>query len=570
MKLNRNASPLSRTERNKQNENWEIIETNFNNVVSKVSDEALQKVIDGSKLNWLEPVESFSSLPGNASEGDTRMTRNDGKVYRYNGTQWQEIQQIDVGPVNELDSRLTSQLAQKPNDWEVIKKNEGVGLDNAKPDLLAAIENKEGETAFNLLSIPRDQSVTAKKTTFFEKSRNLFDGEYYQAVFTWDEFQGVDSFFIAKNGLYEHDGRMVIFPIEANEVYSVKVFDPHDMFRIGVNNEYPNIPTDDSKNYVDTKIVDDPNLSEYTFTNTANGQHGIIYVTRSGQEPRIQIEKGNNIIEYVEPYFLPEVKEVKEGLMSRTITLIEKPITGYPTRLEGVSVVWIGPNEPMQAEPFDEWRQTEGFTYHTDFSEYSVGAQPEDWSVIQGTPSLSEIIIEDAENVFTFRNSELSSLSINWDKASNDEYKLNNEIYIKGKISVSSSSTQALAALHRSGGNSGNEYFLFVGMFRDVIRVTRKHATDSSSTILTSSPHNIDPSRIYHQRSRIDGDRIRAKIWQDGQPEPKDWMIDIVDGNPINTTEGLGVYTFSNSVDSYVYEYGVGTGGMRAPTRSVR
>src|SRR5699024_2976436 len=47
-----------------------------------------------------------------AEEGDTRMDKSTGKVYRYDGTNWVEIQQIDAGPVNELDSRLSSQLAE--------------------------------------------------------------------------------------------------------------------------------------------------------------------------------------------------------------------------------------------------------------------------------------------------------------------------------------------------------------------------------------------------------------------------------------------------------------------------
>src|SRR5699024_5358812 len=81
------------------------------NIVNEVSDEALDKVVNNAKINWKDPVDNYSSLPSVAEEGDTRMDRSSGKVYRFNGTEWKEIQQIDVGPVNELDSRLSSQLA---------------------------------------------------------------------------------------------------------------------------------------------------------------------------------------------------------------------------------------------------------------------------------------------------------------------------------------------------------------------------------------------------------------------------------------------------------------------------
>lgn len=116
MKLNRTGSNWTELERNKINENWRIIEGNYNNVVDKVSKEAFEKVVDSAKLNWKEPVDSFADLPSAASEGDTRMARDSGKVYRFNGEMWQEIQQIDAGPVNEVDSRLTAQLAQTDNE----------------------------------------------------------------------------------------------------------------------------------------------------------------------------------------------------------------------------------------------------------------------------------------------------------------------------------------------------------------------------------------------------------------------------------------------------------------------
>lgn len=112
MKLNRTGSNWTELERNKINENWRIIEGNYNDVVDKVSEEAFDKVVNSAKLNWKEPVDKYADLPSEASEGDTRMVRDSGKVYRFNGEVWQEIQQIDAGPVNELDDRLTTQLAE--------------------------------------------------------------------------------------------------------------------------------------------------------------------------------------------------------------------------------------------------------------------------------------------------------------------------------------------------------------------------------------------------------------------------------------------------------------------------
>src|SRR5699024_3020387 len=82
-----------------------------NNLVDTITDEVYEQIIDGAKLNWKSPVDSENDLPTSANEGDAVMTRDDGKVYRYDGSQWREIQQIDAGPVNVVDSRLSSQLA---------------------------------------------------------------------------------------------------------------------------------------------------------------------------------------------------------------------------------------------------------------------------------------------------------------------------------------------------------------------------------------------------------------------------------------------------------------------------
>src|SRR5699024_4950262 len=111
MNLHRNGTNWNRDERNKTNENWDEIEGNYNNVVENVSDKAFDKVVDSAKLNWKEPVDQFGDLPTDAQEGDTRMVRETGKVYRFDGSVWQEIQEIDATAINEDDSRLTAQLA---------------------------------------------------------------------------------------------------------------------------------------------------------------------------------------------------------------------------------------------------------------------------------------------------------------------------------------------------------------------------------------------------------------------------------------------------------------------------
>src|SRR5690625_1143928 len=180
MKLNRTGSNWTELERNKINENWRIIEGNYNDVVDKVSEEAFKKVVDSAKLNWKEPVDSFADLPSAASEGDTRMARDSGKVYRFNGEMWQEIQQIDAGPVNEVDRRLTEQLAQiqvqKADKSYVDTQLENI--DEKHQEVSAKLAQKFDQVSFDLSS----QKINFYSNGRLKNSVDISEASNAQAV----------------------------------------------------------------------------------------------------------------------------------------------------------------------------------------------------------------------------------------------------------------------------------------------------------------------------------------------------------------------------------------------------
>jgi|SRR5690625_262887 len=100
-------------ELNKMNSNFKELYDEFGNVVDTVTEKAFDKVVDSAKINWGEPVDTFGDLPSDASNSETRMTRDDGKIYRFDGSIWREIQDIDPTAINEVDSRLSASLADK-------------------------------------------------------------------------------------------------------------------------------------------------------------------------------------------------------------------------------------------------------------------------------------------------------------------------------------------------------------------------------------------------------------------------------------------------------------------------
>lgn len=77
--------------------------------------------------------------------------------------------------IKEITSQLADIEQQKANKNEVnLKRDKSIpiGLNDAGSDLLSAIQ---GGTTVNVLSIPRDYSVSSRKTTFMTTGKNLFD-----------------------------------------------------------------------------------------------------------------------------------------------------------------------------------------------------------------------------------------------------------------------------------------------------------------------------------------------------------------------------------------------------------
>lgn len=122
---------LNRNNRNNHNDNFEELYKDFNNVVEKVSKEAFDQVIEGSKIDWSQMVNDVSDLPSDAKTGDTKGVKSDNKIYRFDGSDWIPIAEINLNPISEVDDRLTSQLADTAKQTDLI---------NTKEDLVQGIQ----------------------------------------------------------------------------------------------------------------------------------------------------------------------------------------------------------------------------------------------------------------------------------------------------------------------------------------------------------------------------------------------------------------------------------------------
>lgn len=91
----------------------EELNDNIDNIVNSVKNELKDEVIASAKISWNSPVANFAALSTtypSAVNGETAMVRDTGKVYRFNGTSWIEIQDIDPTAINEVDTRLSGDI----------------------------------------------------------------------------------------------------------------------------------------------------------------------------------------------------------------------------------------------------------------------------------------------------------------------------------------------------------------------------------------------------------------------------------------------------------------------------
>lgn len=97
---------LDRENRNNHNTNYEylfgvIVET-VEKIKSEISQETLDQIIEESRVNWLEAVDTESQLPTDAEVGDAVFVVGDNKAYRYDGEQWVFFQALDSSAVDAL------------------------------------------------------------------------------------------------------------------------------------------------------------------------------------------------------------------------------------------------------------------------------------------------------------------------------------------------------------------------------------------------------------------------------------------------------------------------------------
>lgn len=405
-----------------------------------------------------------------------------------------------------------------------------------------------------------DKSVTPNKTTFIKQTKNLWDGEYYP----WYIVGSSDSYRLVREFDGSSNGVVVMAPIKPGVSYTIKVYEEQlsNRFIVGTSKNHPGNFIESF--YLDTGLFQDRELKEYTFNNSAGDNWLYVMISNENKKPKIQIEEGVKPSEYTAPYLfpkeyiMPEIKDEIKG-MDNTVTLIEDISNGYPPRTNATSVIWIGPNEPTEVEPYDEWRQTEGYTISTDFSG-GYGSGTADWRLVWDKNAAINIGISYLTLVGLEGN---AYIAISPNKTPSNIQ--DGEVFVEG-YQESLASVQSLAALLRGQNSSNGSYSGYsVGIWADELRIVKY--VNGQSTRLGSTPNNLSFDKKIKVLARVEGDTFKAKVWEDGKIEPE-WMLEAVDSEFVTGEFGLNNFsTVSNPVE--FYRFGLGTNGMRAPRKQL-
>lgn len=137
----------------------------------------------------------------------------------------------------------------------------------------------------------------------------------------------------------------------------------------------------------------------------------------------------------------------------------------------------------------------------------------------------------------------------------------NFEIYATFRLSNDVGKQGILVGRYSGTSEATTKGYMLSGSFiggRGVLAVD-----EGQAGYIATAPWDYQAGVTYDVRYKIQGTRIQAKVWPNGQPEPASWMIDVTDSK-VTSSGWIGVATYNIGLVSYTY-IGIGTNGDPAP-----
>jgi hypothetical protein len=197
--------------------------------------------------------------------------------------------------------------------------------------------------------------------------------------------------------------------------------------------------------------------------------------------------------------------------------------------------------------------------YSTDFSEYTLEAQPSDWTKKWNTTN-QDFTVEDAENpgqgyVLRTYNTSVDRCGLAWDDVGEVA-----DCEILAKVKSNDASFYSAFIVARGGGSEGSEESIHLRFTVDKLKLGGYGNSFSDVSLISVSDHTW-----YWVRLQVSGTSVKARAWIDGEIEPSTWQAEVTETNLTSGWVGVAQYQSSSYYDGWIDWFSVGTGTDSAP-----
>ena len=214
-------------------------------------------------------------------------------------------------------------------------------------------------------------------------------------------------------------------------------------------------------------------------------------------------------------------------------------------------------------------------TYSTDFSEYSTGSAPSDWTNRWATSWTTQVETSALLNSFGGNMLELAPSAdarklLSWDDIDADAHRDDVEILCRFQLNgTSPPNNQWLYLFGRGSGAAASENSYQVYLNATSIYIA-KYVSGTSTALVNQPISNFGDlfNRFNYDdipwwlRFRINGTSLKAKLWPTLVPEPYQWQLETTDSDVTGTGwVGLGNFDSDGSKTVEVDYFVAGTNG---------
>ena len=216
-------------------------------------------------------------------------------------------------------------------------------------------------------------------------------------------------------------------------------------------------------------------------------------------------------------------------------------------------------------------------TYSTDFSEYTAGVEPSDWTERWDTTGVDWTVENSSDDgvtggkILLVSRTQSNGSFLSWDAIDSDADR--DDVEILAKFKHATFVNRDLGCVGRGSGTGGSEVgyigrsFAFGGS-TETIRI--QEFTAGSIAALGSVTPTVAPKNDgwFWIRFRLNGTTQKLRFWRDGALEPTDWQVETADAT--NTAAALvGLFSLGGDSDGTTIDFvGIGTNGDAAPGHS--